>query len=129
MSSAASRLAKPGDDDLDLDLDGVSVVAVVVLGREVLVRVEGGFGRFVTTDGTEALMPPGDPRTGVEFGELVLVLEAMSEEGFAAYLARLEEWRARSVPLRLCSAPGRMTTLIEDASVWLPMPRRRIPRP
>jgi hypothetical protein len=117
------RYAQPGDLDLDLDIDGVTITAVVVEGREILLRITGGFGSWVNTDGGIDTFEPGED--GVEEGECRMRLPDMTDEGFDAYVARLYRWRDGSIPLRLVGSPNRMFTLIEDRKTWLPMPRPR----
>lgn len=118
-------IAKPGDHDLDIDLDGLTVTAVVTDDRHILVRYVGGFGSWVCDDGTLAAFAPGDGG-GVTEAESHLILDHCSDDEFGVYVERLEGWRDRAVPLRLCGAPDRMFTVIEDRATWLPMPRRPI---
>lgn len=46
---------------------------------------------------------------------------------FALLVERLLAWRDQAIPLRVCGAPGRMFTIIEDYRTWLPLPRRSHP--
>jgi hypothetical protein len=34
----------------------------------------------------------------------------------------LDEWRATATPLRLLSARGRISTLVQDRNTWVPIP-------
>lgn len=116
-------IAKPGDPDLDLDVDGVTLVSVVMYGTEILARFEGGFGEFDATDGTRAVMEPGDPVAGVTEMNLTVGYTDPDPEWFAKVVEQLEKWRDTATPLRVCAAQGRMTTVIEDRGTWLPFPR------
>jgi hypothetical protein len=121
-----SLVAKPGDEDLTLDVDGVTITAVVVGdGQELLVETTGGFGRFLATNGDWFNSLPGDGE--VHETELRLCLERMSEATFVDYVERLELWRDQAVPLRLCLAPGRAGTIIATRDEWLPFPSTPFP--
>lgn len=122
-------LAQPGDGDLDLDVDGLTLSALVVSDRHVLVGFRGGYGTWVDVDGARATFAPGDPAAGVTEGQLDLFLPDASDSLFTMFVDRLQGWLDRSVPLRMCAAPGRMSTLIEDRSTFLPLPRRELPDP
>ena len=116
-------VAQPGDTDLDIDVDGVTVTAVVVNGRELLIRMTGGFGSWTDTTGQRAEFPPGDDTVTVTEVTGTLILESADQHVFASYVSILETWRDRALPLRLCGAQGRMFSLIEDRDRWLPVPR------
>lgn len=117
------KYAQPGDSDLDIDIDGITLTAVVVDEQEILLRGEGGFGEFLSTQGERALFRPGEADEGVEEMEAHLYFPAVPSRLFDKLVDRLEDWRDRAVPLRLCGAPGRMFTLIENEARWLPLPR------
>jgi hypothetical protein len=124
--SVLGMVAKPGDDDLTVDVDGVTITAVVVgEGHEVLIETTGGFGRFLTTSGEWYTSDPGDG--DVEETELRLSLARMGDDTFAQYVARLEQWRDEAIPLRLCLAPGRAGTIIAARDEWLPFPSSPYP--
>ena len=114
--SFENKLAKPNDPDLDLDLDCVTIKAVVVVDREILVQFEGGFGRWFS----EGKMSEVD---AVLDGQITARIPDGSDKMFATLVGRLVEWRERQTPLRMCSARGRLTTLIEDRGKWIPLPR------
>lgn len=122
-----NECAQPGDDDLDLDVDGITLTAVVVDKPEILVRFTGGFGTWICVGGTRATFAPGDDEAGVQEGEIHVVLNTAEESAFELYVMALERWRDRAVPLRLTASPTRMSRLAEDEDNWLPVPRRAIP--
>ncbi len=119
-----ARVAKPCDDDLDLDVAGVTLDHVVVLGHEIIATFTGGFGSFDATTGDRFVVEPGDT-TGATLQHLELAVGYTDPdpEWFAKLVDRLEGWRARAVPLRICAAQGRMTSVFEDRTTWLPFPR------
>lgn len=119
-------VAQPGDDDLDLDIDGVTLTAVVRMGHEIWIRGVGGFGQFNSAGGgweTE----PGDDECSETEVSLMVGFPTTPPENVDQYVSILETWRDRAVPLRICAAPGRLTTMIEDAGHWLPVPRGERP--
>jgi len=120
----AKEYAEPGDPDLDIDVDGLTLTAVVVTGREVLLRATGGFGSFIDTKGEIANFEPGDPVQELEELEGRLYCPYASDETFNYMVDLLMQWRDRAVPLRMCGAPDRMFSLIENREVWIPLPRR-----
>lgn len=122
--SLLALCAKPGDPDLDCDVDGLSIESVVALGGEVIVTFGGeGWGCW---PGFTA--EPGDESSRVvraeiraEFGPRA---DGTPADGYVERLAaHLDVWKARAVPLRVCCAPGRFTTLIADRTDWLAFPR------
>jgi hypothetical protein len=117
-------IAQPGDPDLDFDCDNVTITAVVVADRQVIVGLEGGFGWWRCKDGTIAKFEPGDDNAFVQGGEITMTLEYGTDEWFARYVGVLEEWRDSATPLRIVQAPGRPSAIIEDRERWLPIPRR-----
>jgi hypothetical protein len=123
VSNLTDLVAQPGDPDLDLDIDNVAIESVVRLGYEFMIRISGGFGRWVSDDGTEAVFEPGNPKSGVKSGNLDFGMPSASEQLLVEYEKRFDRWYAQATPLRLCGAPGRMFTLIEDSSSWVPLPR------
>jgi hypothetical protein len=129
-TSNRHRLAMPGDPDLDCDVDGLTVTAVVSVleTREVLVRMAGGFGMWVDSDTAAPVeFAPGDPDAGVETVEVRLRLPEMDARVFGEYVGLLEEWRDSAVPLHMTSAPGRCSLLFEDQDRIIPLPRRPDP--
>lgn len=122
MTTVVRDWAEPGDPDLDIDIDGVGVIGVVVLGREVLVHIAGGLGRFKSTE--TGRMEDIDE---VVDSELRMQIREGSETDFEALKTVLFDWQDRRVPLRIVGAPGKMFTIIEDRNRWLPFPRNPHP--
>lgn len=115
-------VARPGDEDLDFDCDGLTINGVVTLGSEVIVSfAPGGFGRFESTEGVDCVMVPGDPNSGL--AELGLVFGTHDADVIRFSVEVLEDWQSRQVPLRLCCAPGKPSTISEDETRWLVIPR------
>lgn len=127
MSDVAALIAQPGDPDLDIDVDGVTLTAVVREGPHLLVAGSGGYGAWVGVDGEPAVFAPGDESSKITELNLNGYFPNSDEEFLAEFSARLEQWRDQQVPVRICGAPGRMTTLIVDRDNWLPFPRRALP--
>lgn len=124
-----ARIAKPGDPDLDLDVDGLTLNAVVVgPNQQVLLWLTGGFGRFVDSrSGAWFVRLPGEPEAEIHTVQMAIGVPDMPPAAFAAYIARFTRWRDTAVPLRLCAAPGRLMTLIEDRDQFVVIPRRPFP--
>jgi hypothetical protein len=122
-AEARARLTFPGDPDIDLDVDNITLTAVVRIDHEFLVRAVGGFGWWHTASGAVARFEPGDPESSVTEVNLRVGLPDMSPAGLDRYEERLCRWRDGAVPLRLISAPTRMASLIADRDDWLPLPR------
>ena len=124
----SADLAQPGDTDLEVDVDGVTVIAVLRTGQDVYLQLEGGFGGWIDAeDGTWFEMPPGDDVARVERVELALCFPTMSDDLIGEYLAPLERWRDEATPLHLCYAADRLGTLSEDEQHWLPLPYHQFP--
>jgi hypothetical protein len=116
-------LAMPGDPDLDCDVTGLVVTAVVTRddSREILIHASGGHGRWTDADGFDIDVD------GIKHADLSARLPSMPDEPWADYLRTLHRWRDDAVPLRMTAAPGRVTLLIENAETFLPFPRRADP--
>lgn len=119
-----NRFSQPGDEDLTCDIDNVTLTAVVVLGRQIEIGFRDGFGQWICADGTVAVFEPGDSDAKVTEGSISVQLDTMDDATFTSYADRLIEWRDRAVPLRICIAPGRPGSIIEDTKTWLPFPNR-----
>lgn len=121
------KAAWPGDEDLDIDIDGVTLTAVVRGDKDLLVYGGGGFGWWVCADGSRARFAADAPDTGVTDFSMVAGFPGASEETIAAYASLLEDWRDRAVPLRICGARGKAFAIIEDSDNWLALPRGPVP--
>lgn len=120
-----ASLAKPGDPDLDLDVDGITITSVVRMGHEIWVRATGGFGFWGGSDPWSA--PPGSHRAEDTEMQLVAGYPHSPEVMIGLVVAVLEQWRDQATPLRLCAATDRLMTLIEHPNLWLPWPRSGAP--
>lgn len=115
------ELSRPGDPDLVFDIDGLNVTSVVTDGHEVLMMIRGGHGWWIT-DGERHDVDV------MEEGEMRLAFPSMSGTPlFDQYVDQLEQWRDAATTLRLCSAPGRVASIIQDRGTWLPIPFRPFP--
>ncbi|MFG2046044.1 hypothetical protein ACGFIW_01270 [Micromonospora sp. NPDC048935] len=124
-SPAAALLAMPGDLDLDADVDGLTVTRVGVDAntRSLTVDLVDGFGRFVDTTGGEQTFLPGDPNSRVSTASITAWLPDATPDAWDEYVTVLRRWRETGTPVRMCAAPGRYTTLIEDRHTFLLVPR------
>lgn len=112
------RLALPGDADLDFDVSGLVVTAVVPTAeQELLVRLAGGRGRF----GGDP-----DPVSNVS-SDVRAYFFGTPAEMFAAFVTRLQRWRDTRAPIRMCAAPDRLMVLIDNEGHFLPIPRHTHP--
>ncbi len=117
MTQISDQLALPGDPDLDSDVTNLTITSVIATDdRELLIGVTGGRGRVNRRDG----------QTGIG-GEIRAHLPSMPADMFAAFAARLNRWGADAVPIRMCGAPGRPTTLIDPEGALVMIPRRDHP--
>jgi hypothetical protein len=121
----AAEIAVPGDPDLDLDIDGVTITSVIALGCEILISAKGGFGSWVDADGEVSVFPPGDESSGITDVEIAVGWHDSEKTRVyvKAMTTLLCRWRDQEVPLHMCCAPGKMSSLIEDANIWVPLPR------
>ncbi|WP_433460628.1 hypothetical protein [Micromonospora sp. CA-248212] len=122
---ALALVARPGDRGLDADVDGLTVARVGVDAntRSLSVDLVDGFGRFVDTTGGEQTFPPGDPNARVSTAAVTAWLPGMPQANWDEYVTVLRRWWETGTPVRMCAAPGRYTTLIEDRNTFLLFPR------
>ncbi|MEU7802740.1 hypothetical protein AB0B10_26110 [Micromonospora arborensis] len=126
----ASRLAMPGDPDLDADVDGLTITDLHIdaSARKLLIHLADGFGRFVdSASGNMQHFPAGLQTARVTHAEVGAWLPAMPDSTWTDFVTQLQTWRDQATPLRMCSAPGRVTLLIEVRQTFLPFPRRPEP--
>lgn len=114
----SSEFAEPGDTDLCCDIDGTVITSVTLFGdNEMMVILEGGSG-LMTEDGVPSHWD-SIRRLELHFG----YAEGDIDPELMRKLADLlEDWRVKATPLRLLSAHGRFTTLVQDRSTWIPIP-------
>lgn len=124
MRDVTSQLAMPGDPDLDCDVNGLVVTAVIANKdtREIMIRAEGGQGQWVDADGNHTEV---DNITDLD---MTARFPDMADQVWADYTAILYRWRDDGTTLRMTCAPERITLLIETRDVFLPFPRRPDPR-
>jgi hypothetical protein len=117
-SESDNILAEPGDPDLTCDIQETVVQSVVSFNdNELIVTFAGGSG-LLHVDGT--------PQRWDSFSEIEVW------GGFADHpenrslltmmIDVLEEWRREGTKVSLYSAPGRMTTVVENRETWIPLP-------
>jgi hypothetical protein len=119
-TSSEEELDFAGPDSTDLCCDIVDTVVQSVISfnnDEVMVTLAGGSG-LLTVD--------GEPCRWDNFSSIELT-GGFYDHPENAHVVKLmtdvlEEWRSNGTKLRLLSAPGKITTLIEDADNWLPIP-------
>jgi hypothetical protein len=112
--------AQIGDPDLCMDVDGCTLTSVVVMDREVLLTLTGGFGSWKDNDSTTVVDPGSDDAYRYQY---TFSASRWPEDLFQGMLDTLEEWRAASVPLRLLGAPGKISILMLDEDNMLALAR------
>lgn len=110
--------AEPGDPDLTCNIQNTTITSVVSFNDdEVMITFSGGSG-LLTVD--------GDPQQWDNFEQIELVGGFFSHPENAKVIKMmvdvLEEWRRNGTKLNILSAPGKMTTVVEDRENWLPIP-------
>jgi hypothetical protein len=112
------RIAQPGDPDLDCDLVDVRIGSVVVDhdSREIIIGYRDGHGRWIDITGTDG------PVNNVT-GTVSMMLPDIPGDMWANMVGQLESWRDTNTSLRMCSAPGRLSTLVEDRDRYVLIPR------
>ena len=110
-----SRLAMPGDPDLDMHLTGVRIESVVVVrdtewDAEVTLTfaTEGASGWWRDTGDGEIVYPDSVTTLEAVFG---LRMDAGHELLLEWLIGRLESWREEGCVLTMTSAPGKWTAL------------------
>lgn len=117
--SALSGIAQPLDPDLDLYVVGMLLSTVQSLDNEFIVGCYAEHGEWDNGDGMVA----------VDNVEMVLTfgLSTSAVWRIKLYSDRLERWRDNLTPLTMCSAPNRLSCLMETSDCWLPIPRGAVP--
>lgn len=116
--SMEDEFAGPDSDDLCCDLIDTVVQSVISFSdNEIMVTLTGGRG-LLTVD--------GEPCQWESMKSIELTGGFTEHEGNAHVMNLmtevLEEWRRSGTKLRLLSSPTKITTLVEDADNWLPIP-------
>jgi hypothetical protein len=115
------RFAWPGDPDLDVDLDSLTIAGVVHRGGEVTVTLGDGCGWFDVGEFVRVEIPPGSTSRvgGVAVRFDPVGLPTTAEDDLALRLTRIDRWMTTRLPLRLVAAPDRAVVLMESATSWL----------
>lgn len=110
--------ASPDDDDLDADLTGLAITAVVDMDQRILARARGGHGYLADGDGgRNHFQGQGDFTFTIQMASAPAML-------FNHYVTVLEQWRDSDTPVRLLCAPGRASLLTDPDGRALVLPRR-----
>lgn len=118
METPTRQVARPGDADLDIDVDGITVRSFVRDGGDFIVVAEGGSGWWIS-GGKVAQVPT--------VGEVQLAFGFKMRPGHEGVLddiaGWLDRWALAGTPLRLVGARGKMAALIDRHGPALPIPR------
>ncbi len=110
--------ASPDDDDLDADLVGLAITAVVDMDQRILAHARGGHGYLADgSGGRNHFQGQGDFTFTIHMAGAPAML-------FDHYVTVLEQWRDSDTPVRLLSAPGRASVLTDPDGRSLALPRR-----
>jgi hypothetical protein len=117
-------LAKPGDLDLGVDIDGTTIESVLHVDLEILVRFTGGFGTYgLGEDRVE--IPPGCEDGELTFEHIDVNWNMNSHANrrvFSSVTSLLDLWRREEAVLHLCMCDTRISMLIKDEEIWIPLP-------
>ncbi len=109
--------AHPDDPDLCLDINAVQVMSVFTIGPEILACLHGGTGFR------------GDPEVAghepCQIDDAAITWRCAGRRAASRLARQLNNWQAGRTPLRLLSARGRCTVLMEDERSWLALPEIR----
>jgi hypothetical protein len=117
--SFIDKVALPGDEDLNLDLDGCGVSSVVVFGREVMITLERGSGWMICDRELEEIGVDGSPQ--LEETTLMINAELWPDIAFNHVVGVLSQWNEEHALVRFTSAPGRLSVLMLDEGHWIPI--------
>lgn len=110
--------AMPGDADLDLDLAGLRLTAVVRLEERFLLQTRGGAGRYTADD----RLVGTDEQPVADITLSFCMVDPPGEAGATDVVYTvLMGWRDRGAPLRLIGAPGRQNVLFEPGGFAVPL--------
>ena len=117
-------LSKPEDPDLGLDIDGLSIESFIYADFEILIQFTGGFGTYGLGD-DRVEIPPGCAEGEISFDHTEVSWDLdghATERQVRLVVALLEIWRHEETPLHLCMSNSRMSMLIKDEHLWIPLP-------
>lgn len=118
------RCAAPGDPDLDLDLYNLVLDDVVHTGHDFMLAGAATDGAFVPVDAAAADM---EPVVKIDMSATFGIPTAPAAQ-VDLYAAQLDAWVAERTPLRLVSAPGKVSLMWDPAPGGFAMPLPRTPR-
>lgn len=119
-----TRLAQPGDPDLDFDVSGLTITSLTVMDRDIMLSFTGGVGWFLNDDDGQRTPDMTDVAADV-----IISVTSAPPDIWDVYVNYIDRWATDKTLLRMCAAPDRMTTLIASPSEWLPLPRTPFPAP
>lgn len=120
--SVENRVAEPGDDDLDFDVDNLLITAIIGFDGNLILRFAGGDGWWVNHD--------EDDRVVEDMHDISSeVTLRFQEDSWArmegAFMAIVKAWHENHIPIRMLCAAGRATLCIGHDGKLLPLPRTR----
>lgn len=114
-----NRIAQIDDIDLDINIPDLYLTSVTTWERELII---GGYAEEGCWDSGNGL----ETMHSIELTMGVSVRATLPRH-FDHLVERLESWRDDHVPIRLIGAPNRLSALIENPAVWIPIPRQTMP--
>ena len=119
--------AGPGDADLDFDVDNLTITALIVGDEDVAVDLAGGLGSWSQpNEGPVAAVPAASDLIERVSVEVTVGLPLSLDVAYRKrYVAILRKWEVEGTLLRLLGTPDRPSTLMEDAEIWLVVPRSK----
>lgn len=115
------RCAAPGDPDLDLDLYNLVLDDVVHAGHDFMLAGTATDGAFVPVDAASFDM---EPVAKIDMSATFGIPTAPADQ-VRLYAAQLDAWVTDRTPLRLVSAPGKVSLLWDPAPGGFAMPLPR----
>jgi hypothetical protein len=115
-------VARPGDLDLDFDIEGTIIHSVIRNGNEFIITAAGGHGRWAD-DGHGSRRSEIDEVASVE----LCVGYAADSDLQHCLVERVAEqfdgWCAKRVPLHVVSAPAKLSLMVDPIGRELVLPR------
>lgn len=122
----SENVAKPGDSDLELDLDNITLGRLDIEDLHFKLEFVGGFGTFLEADSAVQVdIQPGESAVAAGIGEIEFEFEGLHEVDLttlASYKEKLLAWQQQATPLRLLYAPSKQGLLMEDYNSFLVLP-------